>query len=207
MTNREILLSLQGNLLVESNRYFLVDLFSPTNAAIGVAPGRVQIIDDDYNQISFSSVSAPEGNLGATPLLFNLSVWPPASNTVTVDYQTIRGSATAGSDFLSKAGTLTFLPGVTNQVLGIPIYGDTDHERDEEFRLVLSNPQSAILAVSEQIGTIVNDDPEPDFSMIDQRLTHGVIMRSSRPDSFEGTTDRMTPGRLRRRLRQVSRRG
>src|SRR5439155_603867 len=59
---------------------------------------------------------------------------------VSVDYFTRDGTATNGQDYVGKAGTLTFGPGVTSQSFTIQIINDTAVEPlDETVSLILTN--------------------------------------------------------------------
>lgn len=60
-------------------------------------------------------------------------------NTVTVDYNTLNDSATAGSDYTEVSGTLTFASGETRKDVAIPILDDTAVEGNESFRFVIDN--------------------------------------------------------------------
>jgi len=60
--------------------------------------------------------------------------------TVTVNYATTDGSATAPADYTETSGTLTFGPGVTEQTFTVPIVQDLQPESDETFTITLSGP-------------------------------------------------------------------
>ena len=60
--------------------------------------------------------------------------------TVTVDFATSDGTATAGADYLASLGTITFAPGETSQTFIVPILPDTLDEPDETVNLSLANP-------------------------------------------------------------------
>lgn len=62
-----------------------------------------------------------------------------SEGTVTVDYATANGSATAPADYVSVSGTLTFTDGVTEQTFTVPIAADAFAEQDETFSITLSN--------------------------------------------------------------------
>jgi chitinase len=55
--------------------------------------------------------------------------------------------------------TVTFAPGETTKTVNVSVLGDTTHEPNETFNLVLSAP-SAGTTISDASGTatIVNDD-------------------------------------------------
>ena len=91
-------------------------------------------------------------------------VWLDRESTtaVTVDYTTVDGTATAGSDYTATSGTLTFAAGETRKTVLVPVLDDDIDEGSETLTLRLSNPQGAIVAKGEGIGTITNDDPIPE---------------------------------------------
>lgn len=61
----------------------------------------------------------------------------------TVDFATVDGTAKAGSDYTTAAGTLTFEIGQTNQMIRVPIFNDALPEATERFTVKLSNPSSS----------------------------------------------------------------
>ncbi len=73
-----------------------------------------------------------------------------SSNTITVDYATSDGTATAGSDYAAANGTLTFNPGEISKTFAVTILDNGVDEHDEMFNITLSNPANAAL------GTLVN---------------------------------------------------
>jgi len=99
-----------------------------------------------------------EGNSGTTPFVFTVTLSAASASTVTVNYATADGTATAGSDYLATSGTLTFNPGVTTQPITVSVIGDTTVEPNETFFVNLSSPSNATIATGQGTGTIVNDD-------------------------------------------------
>jgi len=95
-----------------------------------------------------------------------------SSETVTVDYELVGDTATAGDDFTSGSGTLTFAPGETTKPVTITVTDDGDDEPDETLRLVLSNPSKALLGRITTTITITDDDP-PEVSIDDVSLAEG----------------------------------
>ena len=85
-----------------------------------------------------------------------------STTTVTVNYTTVDGTAVAGSDYTATSGTLTFAAGETRKTVMVPVLEDDHDEGSETLTLRLSNPQGAIIAKGEGIGTITNDDPIPE---------------------------------------------
>ena len=81
-----------------------------------------------------------------------------ASNqTISVNYATANGTATGGLDYTATIGTLTFAPGVTSQVINIPILNDFLNEADETFTLTLSSPTNASIGAVTTVTTTITD--------------------------------------------------
>ena len=81
-----------------------------------------------------------------------------ASNqTISVNYATANGTATAGLDYTATIGTLTFAPGATSKVINIPILNDSLNETDETFTLTLSSPTNASLGTLTTATTTITD--------------------------------------------------
>ncbi|MBY0324701.1 MAG: cellulase family glycosylhydrolase [Reyranella sp.] len=91
---------------------------------------------------------------------FVVTLSAAATETVTVDYHTVTGTA-GSADFTGASGTVTFAPGETSKTITIAISPDVVVEGNEQFSVVLSNPHSATIADGTGIGTIVNDDTAP----------------------------------------------
>ena len=82
-----------------------------------------------------------------------------ASRTVTVDYATSDGTATAGTDYTATSGTLTFTAGDRSKTVSVAVLDDSHDEGEETLTLRLSNPSSGRLTDGEAMGTIKNSDP------------------------------------------------
>jgi hypothetical protein len=63
----------------------------------------------------------------------------PSTQTVTVDYDTIGGSATEDTDYPDTNGTLTFVPLDTGEQISVTTTEDSMYELDETFTVQLSN--------------------------------------------------------------------
>jgi hypothetical protein len=104
-------------------------------------------------------VAKKEGNGNTTQFVFTVSLSAAYDQAVTVHYATANGTATAGSDYQAKSGTLTFAPGQTTQTITVVVYGDKAVEADETFFVNLSSPSNnAFLFAPQGIGTILDDD-------------------------------------------------
>ena len=94
-------------------------------------------------------------------LAFAVTLDRAPSDTVTVDYATADGTATAGSDYTATSGTLTFAAGETGKTVSVPILDDAHDEGSETLTLTLSNPSGAYVADGVATGTIENSDHMP----------------------------------------------
>jgi len=79
-----------------------------------------------------------------------------SSQTVTVQYATSNDTATAGLDYVSVSGTITFAPGETQKIITVPVKSDSLTENNEMFHIMLSNPSGATLTDAMGMGTIVD---------------------------------------------------
>ena len=112
--------------------------------------------------LSIGDVAVPEGNTGTSTATFTVSLSAASGQTVTVNYATANGSATAGSDYVTASGTLTFPPGSTTQTLSVTVNGDVAIEPNETFFVNLSGAANATIADAQGVGTITDDDvPAP----------------------------------------------
>lgn len=117
--------------------------------------------------ISFSAATYTGAeNAGSITIAVNLSA--ASEQTVTVDYATSEGTATAGSDYTATSGTLTFQPGETSQTFAVPILNDALAESDETVNLALSNPTNATLGTPSQAVLTIEDD---DAVLVDETMS------------------------------------
>ena len=84
-----------------------------------------------------------------------------AEHSVTVNYATADGSATAGQDYTATSGTITFAAGETSKTVSVAVLDDAHDEGEETFTLRLSNASGALLDDAEATGTIENADLMP----------------------------------------------
>ncbi len=108
--------------------------------------------------LAINDVSKAEGNSGTTAFDFTVTLSESSAHTVTVDFLSGGGTATAGSDYTPVEGRLTFTPGQTTRTITVQVNGDTTVEPDETFFVNLRSPTNATIADAQGMGTIVNDD-------------------------------------------------
>ncbi len=160
-TTQTITVPVIGDTIVEPNETFFVNLTTPTNATIADNQGIGTIINDDNAgtpTLSINDVTLTEGNSGTSNATFTVSLASAATSNVTVNYATANGTATAGSDYTTTSGLVTFTPGQTTRTINVPVIGNTVSEADETFSVNLTTPTNATIADNQGIGTIINDD-------------------------------------------------
>jgi len=148
-----------GDTLNEPNESFFVNVTNVSGATVADGQGLGTIVNDDaVPALSVADASVTEGNSGTSTATFTVTLSAASGQTITVNYATADGTATAGSDYVASAGTLTFAPGVTTQSIAVTVNGDTAVEPDETFSVTLSSASNASIARATGTGTILNDD-------------------------------------------------
>src|SRR5205823_3259639 len=141
-TSKGIAVQVFGDFMWESDETFYVNLSNGANATIANAEGAGTIVNDDAAPPTVSinaSTSVTEGDFGTTNAFFQFTLSAPSKQTITLDYATYDVTATAGSDYIAKSGTLTFQPGETSKGIAVEVVGDLVFEPDETFIVGLAN--------------------------------------------------------------------
>ena len=101
-----------------------------------------------------------EGDSGQKMAQFTVEIVGTHSAPVSVAYATFDNSALAADgDYTPVSGTLTWAVGdMDPKTILVPVHGDSVSEADEEFSVLLSNVQNAVIRIAEGVGFIVNDD-------------------------------------------------
>ncbi|WGD31100.1 Calx-beta domain-containing protein [Ancylobacter sp. WKF20] len=125
------------------------------------------ILADDWRTVNTNKMAYLEpiqfdleegGSSGAgTYAVFTITLSAAATQAVTVNYQTVAGTAGA-DDFTAASGTLNFAAGETTKTVRIAITGDNLAEATESFTLLLSNAQGAVIGVAQASAVIQDDD-------------------------------------------------
>lgn len=158
----------------ETDESFTLMLSAPVNATLGDATGSGSIDDDDGPLVRIADASAGEGNAGSSNASFAVTLSASSPQTVLVSYSTSEGSASAGSDYTSASGTLTFPPGMVSRTAAVPVLGDTADEPNERFYVNLGSLVDAFVADRSGTGTILDDDAG---AFLMRELAHGVNQR------------------------------
>ena len=117
------------------------------------APVTVTVVAVARPELAIAAAHAAEDD---GELEFAVTLSPAADTTVTVGYTTgaADDTATAGADYTSAIGTLTFPTGATARTISVAIVADRIDEDTETFTVTLSNPQNAVLTTAAATGTI-----------------------------------------------------
>jgi hypothetical protein len=117
------------------------------------------VLSDITPSMAIADVTVAEGTVGTVLAVFNVTLSAATARTVTVQYATADGSASAPDDFASVSGTLTFGPGQTTQPITVPVVSDIVGEPSTEiFTVVLTSATNATISDGSATGTITDDD-------------------------------------------------
>ncbi len=148
-----------NDLLDEHDETFLVRFDRPSGAGLASTEAVGTIEDDDgETQLFIEDVSAPEGDGRIGFLVFLAS---DSGRTVSVNYATRAVSAIADTDYRPTSGTLTIPPGSDGERIWVTVLDDALDEGHETVEMVLSRLRYAVAGDLLAVGTIEDDDAEP----------------------------------------------
>lgn len=128
---------------------------------------------ENVSVVSVSPGEVTEGNEGQTTLVMNVLLSNPAEAEVSMDWVTIDDTAISSDscgfdvDYIESAGRLTIPIGSDNGQIMISVCGDTLIESSEQFELVVSNAQNAVIQFDRAPGVILDDDGLPELRGFD----------------------------------------
>ena len=157
-TSKTITVATINDTAVESSETFTVGLSgASSNATITDASGSGTITDNDVApaNLAISNASAVEG----ANIVFTVARSGNTATAVSVNYATAGGTATSGSDFTAKSGTLSFAANETSKTITVATINDTAVESSETFTVGLSGASSnAAITDASGSGTITDND-------------------------------------------------
>jgi hypothetical protein len=153
-----------GDGVREGNEQFEVRLSGESNASVQDRTG-VGTITDDEPLPALSIVAAVQTAERDTAVFIVALSGPPTAQSVSVNFATAPGTASAGTscpvkgilsvDYVTQVGTLSFAPSVTTRQIRVPICSDRSiGEHNETFTVTLSNPVNATISQAVGTGTI-----------------------------------------------------
>lgn len=166
-SQKQIAVNILYDSIYEGNEAFTINLSNASGASLG-APNvfSVTIIDDESPpspgtvQFAVSSAANLE-NAGSIELWVTRE--DGSAGAGSVDYATVDGTASAGSDYVAKSGTLTWGDGDSSaKSFVVSFLDDSEYEGDESLSIVLSNPVEVEIGSGSSIPvTIQENDPVP----------------------------------------------
>jgi hypothetical protein len=168
-TNQTIQVLVTGRPDYHVARDFFINLTNATNSVLGDSQAQGMILDEPASGVVAEDVFVAEATRTKTVATFAVNLTEASDRLVTLRYAISNGTATAAKDFRRKKGMVSFPPGVTNQLVQVPIIGDSLNEDDEFFTIHFEAPMNAVLKTAYATCTIIDDDPLPslDFTSPD----------------------------------------
>ena len=136
------------------------------NVTISRSTTRVSIVDNDtivpLGQLPLlhvrDAVVDERDGVALVSVLLGGPTGQASLSTITVNYTTANGTASAGSDYATSSGTLTFDPGETTKTIPVAITDDGDGELAERVTLNLSTALNAQISDGSGVITIGASD-------------------------------------------------
>ena len=139
------------------NKQFTLNLTNPQNATLANTAATATIL----NQISppslaIDSVMVTDAATGTLAAVFHVTLAAPSAQAITVNYNTLDGTAQQGVDYTASTGTLTFAAGQTVQTISVPVLNHSTPLSDKTFSVVLSGASNATIGQGTGTATILN---------------------------------------------------
>ena len=88
--------------------------------------------------VSITGTSVAEGDSGTVDMVFTVTRTGDTGLGVIVGYRTVDGTATAGTDYAARTGTVTIPPGAASATIRVPVIGNTVLQADRAFIVELT---------------------------------------------------------------------
>ncbi len=187
---KTITIALLDDLLAEGNESFLVSLGLPLGSATwGENAASSITLRENDTVIQFLERRLRVRENRGTHIL-NVERLGRTTGAVSVDYATSDVTAQAGKDYASRAGTLSFGDGETNQQVVVIIYDNQLSEIERTLALTLSHPSPGVMLgtnVTAEVTVVDNDRPgtvdesfNPGTGVCPNSWSHGVVQAIAR---------------------------
>ena len=128
------------------------------------------------SRASIKDVRVAETNSGTPIARFTVTLSSASTQTITIEYATSDGTASASTDYVSASGRLTFAPGETAKGFDVQVRGDNAMEGNETFLVTLKNATNAKIESSVGAGIIEDDDRAADVALEFDHSTVGDVI-------------------------------
>jgi Calx-beta domain/FG-GAP-like repeat len=212
-TSAVISIPVNGDVSIEPDETFFINLSNALNSTIARAQGSGTITNDDASGVQFSqaSYSVQEGAGLINIVVSRSEITAPA----TVKYSTsdstdanfncnpttagqATGAASRKCDYHITVGTLRFAAGESSKQFTVSLVNDAYVEGPETFTLTLSNPQGTTIGRNNSVTvTILDDDaagaanPIDNTSFYVRQLYVDLLSREPDPAGWSGWTTRI----------------
>jgi hypothetical protein len=150
-----------GDRLDEATESVRLRLLAPRGLTIRRGSAHGTIRDDDTPPlVRLGDTSVSEPGTGSIVASVPVTLSGPSGRTVSVRVHTTAGTADT-SDFTPVDTTVTFAPGTTSQVVGVPVLADALDEPAETFELRTGTLTNATLGVGTAQISIFPGDASP----------------------------------------------
>ena len=165
--------AVRGDVRIERTECFGIRLSVPPGIAVADSEAVGMLVNDDLPTLSIDDALTAEGDIGLRALAFTVRLSEPALDSVVVTVRSSDSTATvADADYVPMNCLLVFPPGSTSAAVNLKVVGDLKLEHDERLKLRLALPAGAVLADSDAVGTLTNEDLAV-LSVVDTAIAEG----------------------------------
>lgn len=135
----------------------LILLSASGGATLGTSTTATLVILDE-DQIPTVQYGAQffKGSENSGHIVAVVTLSRPLTETFSIAYATVDGTAEAGSDYIATNGTLNFPAGVTTRTFSVPVLDDeVIFEGNETVNLTLNNPQPSYVLLSSSAASVL----------------------------------------------------
>jgi Ca2+-binding RTX toxin-like protein len=144
-------------------RFYRVNLATGAHTDVAATPGAfIGLTASTANLVGVTSATAIVSEAAANATVTIARTNP--RDALTVDWTTGGGTATAGLDYTTSGGPLTFAEGEVSKTVQIPLLGDAADDESETFEVTVTASATidGTVIAPKQTVTIADDDvPEP----------------------------------------------
>ena len=172
----QVLVTILPDDLDEHAETFAIEFNNPQNLVVPTPALTLTIEDlDPEPQLIFEDLIFSEANPDQSDVRVRLS--EPSGREITAVLASADASAQAGEDYAPLLETLTFAPGVTEQVVPLGLIDDALFETSETLILTLGEVRFAEVPKRDALVSILDNDPQPVLSYGDQTLQEANVDR------------------------------